>query len=45
MQDEARKMIKLMRPLARKFGWTGHVDSYDSFVHAFESFRNAKQIP
>ncbi|KAE8372124.1 hypothetical protein BDV26DRAFT_302213 [Aspergillus bertholletiae] len=30
---------------ARKFGWTGHMDSYDSFIDAFEKFRELGQIP
>ncbi|RDW58411.1 hypothetical protein BP5796_12341 [Coleophoma crateriformis] len=29
---------------ARKFGWTGYVDSYDSFRHAFEKLKELKQI-
>jgi nucleoside-diphosphate-sugar epimerase len=30
---------------ARKFGWTGHIDSFDSFTHAFEKFVELGQIP
>lgn len=30
---------------ARKLGWTGYVDSYESNVRAFERFRELKQIP
>jgi len=30
---------------AREFGWTGHRDSYKSITHAFDQFRQAKQIP
>lgn len=30
---------------ARKFGWTGHLDSYDSFIDAFNKFRELGQIP
>ncbi|RDW56535.1 NAD(P)-binding protein-13 [Coleophoma cylindrospora] len=30
---------------ARKFGWTGYVDSYDSFRHVFEKLKELKQIP
>ena len=30
---------------ARKFGWTGYVDSYDSFVETFEKMKALKQIP
>ncbi|KAH7349492.1 hypothetical protein B0T11DRAFT_131614 [Plectosphaerella cucumerina] len=30
---------------ARKFGWTGHLDSYISFQDAFESFVEMGQIP
>lgn len=30
---------------ARKLGWTGYVDSYESNVRAFEQFRTLKQIP
>jgi nucleoside-diphosphate-sugar epimerase len=30
---------------ARKFGWTGHLDSYESFVDAFKKFKELGQIP
>lgn len=30
---------------ARKFGWTGHIDSYQSLVDAFDKFVELKQIP
>lgn len=30
---------------ARKLGWTGYVDSYESNVRAFDQFRALKQIP
>lgn len=30
---------------AREYGWTGHLDSYNSFVHAFEMFKSMGQIP
>ncbi|OOQ89744.1 nucleoside-diphosphate-sugar epimerase GsfE [Penicillium brasilianum] len=30
---------------ARKFGWTGHLDSFDSFTEAFTKFKELKQIP
>ncbi|KAJ5869912.1 hypothetical protein N7455_004853 [Penicillium solitum] len=30
---------------ARKFGWTGHVDSFDSFTDAFTRFKELGQIP
>ena len=30
---------------ARKLGWTGHMDSYDSFVDAFKEFKRLGQIP
>jgi len=30
---------------ARKFGWTGHIDSYQSLTDAFDKFVNLKQIP
>ncbi|KAL1857766.1 hypothetical protein Plec18167_001832 [Paecilomyces lecythidis] len=30
---------------ARKLGWTGHLDSYDSFIDAFEKFKELGQIP
>jgi nucleoside-diphosphate-sugar epimerase len=30
---------------AREYGWTGYVDSYKSFVNAFEKFRELGQIP
>ncbi|CBF84432.1 hypothetical protein AN9028.2 [Aspergillus nidulans FGSC A4] len=30
---------------ARKFGWTGHLDSFDSFVDAFKRFKELGQIP
>lgn len=30
---------------ARAFGWTGHVDSFESFTHAFEKFVELGQIP
>lgn len=30
---------------ARQFGYTGHLDSYDSFVDAFTAFREQGQIP
>lgn len=30
---------------ARKLGWTGYVDSYESNVQVFERFRELKQIP
>jgi hypothetical protein len=30
---------------ARKFGWTGYIDSYDAFINAFEKFKVLKQIP
>lgn len=30
---------------ARRFGWTGYVDSYQSFVETFEKFRKNKMIP
>lgn len=30
---------------ARKFGWTHHVDSYDSFIEAFKSFEFQSMIP
>jgi nucleoside-diphosphate-sugar epimerase len=30
---------------ARKFGWMGHRDSYESFIDAFTKFRELGQIP
>jgi nucleoside-diphosphate-sugar epimerase len=30
---------------ARKFGWTGHVDTYDSFIEVFDEFVKAKLLP
>ncbi|EME46837.1 hypothetical protein DOTSEDRAFT_70713 [Dothistroma septosporum NZE10] len=30
---------------AKKFGWTGFIDSYDSMTTAFEKFREVRQIP
>lgn len=30
---------------ARRLGWTGYVDSYESNVRVFERFRDLKQIP
>ena len=30
---------------ARKFGWTGHIDSFESFIDAFKSFQVLGQIP
>lgn len=30
---------------ARKLGWTGYIDSYESNVRAFEQFKALKQIP
>ncbi|KAK5706454.1 hypothetical protein LTR97_001442 [Elasticomyces elasticus] len=30
---------------ARKFGWTGYKDSYDSVVEVFKRFQELKQIP
>lgn len=30
---------------ARKFGWMGHLDSFDSFVDAFTRFKELGQIP
>ncbi|CAG7926822.1 unnamed protein product [Penicillium olsonii] len=30
---------------ARKFGWTGHLDSFDSFTDAFTKFKELGQIP
>lgn len=30
---------------ARKLGWTGYIDSYESNVRTFERFRALKQIP
>ncbi|KAI0547172.1 hypothetical protein F4679DRAFT_373124 [Xylaria curta] len=30
---------------ARQFGWTGHIDSYQSFVNTFEKFRQIGLIP
>jgi nucleoside-diphosphate-sugar epimerase len=30
---------------ARKFGWTGHMDSYEAFVKTFEKMKALKQIP
>ncbi|KAJ5318516.1 hypothetical protein N7476_004936 [Penicillium atrosanguineum] len=30
---------------ARRFGWTGHADSYQSFVDTFEKFRQLGLIP
>ncbi|KAI1741215.1 hypothetical protein F4680DRAFT_71582 [Xylaria scruposa] len=30
---------------ARQFGWTGHIDSYQSFVNTFEKFRHMGLIP
>ena len=30
---------------ARAYGWTGYVDSYESFMNAFEEFARLKQIP
>jgi nucleoside-diphosphate-sugar epimerase len=30
---------------ARKFGWQGHIDSYQSLTDAFEKFVELKQIP
>jgi nucleoside-diphosphate-sugar epimerase len=30
---------------ARRFGWTGYIDSYESFVHAFETFVRLGQTP
>lgn len=30
---------------ARKFGWTRHDDTYDTFVQTFQSFENAGVLP
>lgn len=30
---------------ARRFGWTGHVDSYESFIQTFEKFKKNGLIP
>jgi hypothetical protein len=30
---------------ARKFGWMGHMDSYDAFVKTFERMKALGQIP
>ena len=30
---------------ARRFGWTGHIDSYKSFTDAFQSFEGIGLIP
>jgi nucleoside-diphosphate-sugar epimerase len=30
---------------ARRYGWTGHIDSYQSFVNTFEKFRQLGLIP
>jgi hypothetical protein len=30
---------------ARKFGWTGHIESYQSLTDAFDKFVELKQIP
>jgi nucleoside-diphosphate-sugar epimerase len=30
---------------ARKFGWNGHIDSYDGFVNTFKKFQALGQIP
>jgi len=30
---------------ARKYGWTGHLDSFDSITHAFDKFEELDQIP
>ena len=30
---------------ARRFGWTGHLDSFDSFMDAFAKFKELGQIP
>jgi nucleoside-diphosphate-sugar epimerase len=30
---------------ARKFGWTGYIDSYESFVYSFDKFAQLGQIP
>ena len=30
---------------ARKFGWTGHIDSFESFTDAFTRFKELGQIP
>ncbi|KAH8893970.1 hypothetical protein GQ53DRAFT_717713 [Thozetella sp. PMI_491] len=30
---------------ARELGWTGHIDSYKSFIHAFERFAEEGKIP
>jgi len=30
---------------ARQYGWTGHLDSYTSFVDAFNMFEKTNQIP
>lgn len=30
---------------ARKFGWTRHDDTYDTFVQTFRSFENAGVLP
>jgi nucleoside-diphosphate-sugar epimerase len=30
---------------ARKYGWTGHIDSFESFTDAFRKFRELEQIP
>lgn len=30
---------------ARRFGWTGHIDSYQSLTGAFDKFVHLKQIP
>jgi nucleoside-diphosphate-sugar epimerase len=30
---------------ARKFGWTGYLDSFDSFAHAIDQFVKLAQIP
>lgn len=30
---------------ARKFGWTGYKDSYESFIETFETFKRHGMIP
>ena len=30
---------------ARKYGWTGHMDSYQSFVDLFEEYRKRGMLP
>ncbi|KJJ34489.1 hypothetical protein AFLA70_519g000590 [Aspergillus flavus AF70] len=37
--------VTLSMGKARKFGWTGHLDSYDSFIDAFKKFKELGQIP